>query len=765
MATIKDVALRAGVSTATVSCHLSGAKPVKPETRIKIDQAIRDLRYIPNAAARQLKKADMKTVGVVMPDFNERLYSEIFEGILEYLQPRNITVNISFSFDNSKIEQQSMVNFAHQNVMGLIVVSCQPENQEFFLDWKETYQIPTIYCLHRIDGIEGYFVGFDNYRIAKYLSGALLASGIEKQQLITGDDRFSTEVDFLRGVSDAYQLCGKTFSKSERFITNMTKENAFKAAMEIGARELPTAVLCSSGQIAKGITEAFAALKIQIPEDVIVITLGEESWNKSEHLHNVIYTTRDATYLGNTAAERLLEIIASPTSVSERETLLQDRFLSKPLVLPKSARKATTDIAPRSGGREIRLLDFLGVISGCIPALNNIARVFYAETGISIKFVTNSLDMIWDVSLYQRIQAEELYDAVLFDTPWKEEFIYHNAIDNISDLIDRPDFPRDKILDCDWKGYFYNGKCYGFPLINGAQTLFYRRDLFDSPDIAALYYKTYNSTLRPPRTWKEYCRIASFFTREYNPASPTKWGVAEMDFDDGSLISQNISRFISAGGSIWNRRGQLNLDTPENRAAFNSMLEPYKYTKDNTFNTRLLNAVDCFCQGDSAMCITFNDGATSLRDAINKRRIGQLGYAIPPEGHSIRAGWGLGIHPATKLREEIYTFLKWFTRTDISYYYTILAGNTTCKLPYENGEILNLYPWMRLFQHGETNYCKRLSRPYSADGLMVSYIVIEKAFAKLIRSLVLNSEPIEEALATAQSDMTRAFINMDIGRQ
>ena len=86
MATMKDVARRAGVSVATVSCCLSGRKNVRPETRLRIEQAVHDLKYVPNPSAQRLKGTRSRTVGAIMPDFNEQLFSGIFKGISEYFQ-------------------------------------------------------------------------------------------------------------------------------------------------------------------------------------------------------------------------------------------------------------------------------------------------------------------------------------------------------------------------------------------------------------------------------------------------------------------------------------------------------------------------------------------------------------------------------------------------------------------------------------------------------------------------------------------------------
>ena len=61
MVTIRDVAKKAGVSVATVSCALNGTKQVRPETRSRVLEAARALDYIPNSSARNLKIASSRS--------------------------------------------------------------------------------------------------------------------------------------------------------------------------------------------------------------------------------------------------------------------------------------------------------------------------------------------------------------------------------------------------------------------------------------------------------------------------------------------------------------------------------------------------------------------------------------------------------------------------------------------------------------------------------------------------------------------------------
>ena len=82
MATLKDVAEKAGVSIATVSNCINNTKTVKPATRAKIMQIIEELNYIPNASAKSLKSEASRAIGVVFPDIDDSCHADILKGII-----------------------------------------------------------------------------------------------------------------------------------------------------------------------------------------------------------------------------------------------------------------------------------------------------------------------------------------------------------------------------------------------------------------------------------------------------------------------------------------------------------------------------------------------------------------------------------------------------------------------------------------------------------------------------------------------------------
>lgn len=81
MVGIKDIAKKAGVSISTVSYALNGSPKVTEETRARIQAIARDLNYVPNMAARTLKRRQTNIIGVYLADYAGSFYGELLDGI------------------------------------------------------------------------------------------------------------------------------------------------------------------------------------------------------------------------------------------------------------------------------------------------------------------------------------------------------------------------------------------------------------------------------------------------------------------------------------------------------------------------------------------------------------------------------------------------------------------------------------------------------------------------------------------------------------
>ena len=80
---IKEIARRAGVSSATISRVLNNSGYVKEETRQKVLKAVEEYNYVPSAIARSLSIQDSLSVGTIIPDIENEFFSKVISGISE----------------------------------------------------------------------------------------------------------------------------------------------------------------------------------------------------------------------------------------------------------------------------------------------------------------------------------------------------------------------------------------------------------------------------------------------------------------------------------------------------------------------------------------------------------------------------------------------------------------------------------------------------------------------------------------------------------
>src|SRR5687767_477208 len=102
MSTIKDIARRAGVSTATVSNVINGTRYVSPELHERVTSAVLELDYRPNAVAKSLRKKRTSTIGLIVPDNSNPFFAEVAKGVEDAGYESGVTVilcNSDGSFD------------------------------------------------------------------------------------------------------------------------------------------------------------------------------------------------------------------------------------------------------------------------------------------------------------------------------------------------------------------------------------------------------------------------------------------------------------------------------------------------------------------------------------------------------------------------------------------------------------------------------------------------------------------------------------------
>lgn len=265
--TRRDVAALAGVSTAVVSYVVNeGPRPVAAETRLKVEKAIKQLGYRPNASARALRSGRTNTYGLVVQDPSNTYFGVLIESFRRVLRERDIGMVLGQSgLTGGGREARDLID---RGVDGLIVASSFEDGP----DLTKTQAILPVVLVDRAWPVPGAnTVGSDYFEGGRLATQHLLDHGFTDIVPIHGpfaDDRPSAR---LLGYLDAIEAAGAI--PREPIATRWDREGGYKAGQELLARgELPEAVFALSDGIAIGLLRALADEGIHVPRDLALVS-------------------------------------------------------------------------------------------------------------------------------------------------------------------------------------------------------------------------------------------------------------------------------------------------------------------------------------------------------------------------------------------------------------------------------------------------------------------------------------------------------------
>lgn len=336
--TIKDVALKAGVSYSTVSRAINGKKGVKPEIRERVLKIAAELNYFPHSSAKALVQKRVGVLGVVMPRtsefvFQNPFYSHILLGLSTVANAHEY--QLMLSIDN----QADVASLYYRRLVdGIIVIANRINDTALVKLHEEGIPAVAVPGFPPDSGIEVPSVNSENsrsvYRAVNYLMGL----GHRRIGFIIGmpDSLYSIErlAAFKQAYADKNLNCRETLIKESDF----SKNAGFKCMGELlDMPEPPTAVICMNDSITPGALHRIHSRKLGIPEDISFLAIG---CSDMYELFNPPLTTIKTPVIdiGKTAAKMLINTI-------EKRPLREDHVvLDSDLIIRES-----TGVVPTAG--------------------------------------------------------------------------------------------------------------------------------------------------------------------------------------------------------------------------------------------------------------------------------------------------------------------------------------------------------------------------------------------------------------------------------
>ena len=281
MATIKDIAKIANVSTATVSYVLNGNGNISKETREKVLRIIEELNYKPNNIAKSLKINKSDTIGVIVEDITVFSSPEIIDGINEYAEKYGLSIILTNLRVHKKIGHnfldigkykpiiaEAVEDLLSKQVDGIIYVGVHTRDVTGLIDMYK----PIVYGYCYTTNESEHSVNCDDELAGFEATDHLIQLGHEKIALISGLIDSIPAQERLKGYNKAMKQKGLPIHRNYMKSGNWEYESGFEMAMELlQLEDKPTAIVAMNDLMAIGALDASKQLGMKVPAELSVI--------------------------------------------------------------------------------------------------------------------------------------------------------------------------------------------------------------------------------------------------------------------------------------------------------------------------------------------------------------------------------------------------------------------------------------------------------------------------------------------------------------
>ena len=269
-ATMKDVALKAKVSTATVSRALMNPDKVSQATRNRVEKAAREVGYLPQPMGRNVKRNESRTILVIVPDICDPFFSEIIRGIEVTAANHGYLVLIGDCAHQNQQEKTFIDLIITKQIDGMLLLGSR---LPFDASIEEQRNLPPMVMANEFaPELELPTVHIDNLTAAFDAVTYLYEQGHKRIGCIAGPEEMPLCHYRLQGYVQALRRCGIMVDPQYIARGDFTFEAGSKAMQQLlDLPQPPTAVFCHSDVMALGALSQAKRQGLKVPEDLSII--------------------------------------------------------------------------------------------------------------------------------------------------------------------------------------------------------------------------------------------------------------------------------------------------------------------------------------------------------------------------------------------------------------------------------------------------------------------------------------------------------------
>lgn len=293
------------MSIATVSRVVNGNGKIRTETAKRVQTAVEDLGFRPNAVGRGLKTARTQTLGILLPSLSNPIFAEVAEGAQERARAAGYSVFITCNNYDPAVEYRAVETMLSHRVEALILTVADAESNKQ-LDRLRQEGIPHVLLFNQPSNGSRSVVAVDNVAAGRLVVEEFMQLGHKRLGMIAGrfvtSDRSRARCEgFVFGAAARGLSCPQVIEVD--FVEGRV---ASAIAQLFTGANVPTGLFCSTDLLAISVMSALRDLGLRVPEDVSVIGFDGISFGLHCHptLATVVQPSRD---MGRTAVQHLLE--------------------------------------------------------------------------------------------------------------------------------------------------------------------------------------------------------------------------------------------------------------------------------------------------------------------------------------------------------------------------------------------------------------------------------------------------------------------------
>ncbi|WP_030555862.1 LacI family DNA-binding transcriptional regulator [Streptomyces exfoliatus] len=318
--TLEEVAARAGVGRGTVSRVINGSPRVSEQAKAAVEQAVAELGYVPNRAARALAGSRTDAVALVIPETEARLFAEpyfldIIRGVSSELADAD--KQLLLTLIRSEQERQRFEQYlAAQRVDGVLLVSVHGADP--LPDQVRALGLPAVLNGRRTEDERVAFVDSDNTGAGRTAVAHLAARGRQRIATITGPLDMYVARCRLDGYRQGLAESGLAADEALVATGDFTEEGGRRAMRELLDRRPDLdAVFAASDVMAAGARGVLREAGRRVPEDVALVGVDDSA--VARHMDPPLTSVRQPIEeMGRTMARLLLQEIAAPSDPDEQ---------------------------------------------------------------------------------------------------------------------------------------------------------------------------------------------------------------------------------------------------------------------------------------------------------------------------------------------------------------------------------------------------------------------------------------------------------------